>query len=55
MKILACNLCGGELDIIGNDKAITKKVKCLKCGFTNANNVDYKKIEPEIVIIRKRT
>jgi len=54
MKILACNICEGELEVIGNDKAIHKKIKCLKCGFTNIGTSDSKRIEPEIVIIRKR-
>ena len=53
MKILSCNLCDGELDIINNDKSILKKVKCLKCGFTNSNSEPIKK-EPEIFVIRKK-
>lgn len=50
MLLLKCKLCAGEVDFIGNDKSIFKKVKCNKCGFTNENTIP--KI-PEIIIIRK--
>jgi hypothetical protein len=51
MKLLGCNLCGGELEIINNDDSINKKVKCIKCNFTNVA----KPVEPEVVFIRKRS
>lgn len=53
MKLLKCKLCSGEMEIIGNENAVHKKVKCLnpKCGFTN----ETKQKEPEIIIYRKRT
>jgi hypothetical protein len=50
MKLLKCKLCSGEVDIIGNEKAINKKIKCKKCGFSNENESKF----PEVVIIRKR-
>lgn len=53
MKLLKCKLCRGEMDIIGNERSINKKVKCTKCGFTNADDPDKK--EPEVFILRKRS
>jgi len=50
MKFLKCKICLGEVDIIGNERAINKKIKCRKCGFTN--QVEAR--GPEVVIIRKR-
>lgn len=50
MKLLKCKLCSGEVDIIGNEKAINKKIKCKKCGFTNESESKF----PEVLIIRKR-
>ena len=50
MKLLRCKLCRGEVDIIGNEKAIQKKIKCRKCGFTN----DDQKSVTEIIVIKKR-
>lgn len=52
MKLLKCRVCDGEMEIVGNERAINKKVKCLKCGFTNANEAVRK--EPEIVVLKKR-
>lgn len=52
MKLLKCKFCSGEMDIIGNEHAINKKVKCRKCGFSNLNEPDRK--EPEVMVIRKR-
>jgi len=52
MKLLKCKFCAGEMDIIGNEHAINKKVKCRKCNFTNLNDAERK--EPEILIMRKR-
>ena len=50
MKFLKCKVCGGEVDVVGNERAVHKKIKCRKCGFTN--QVETK--GPEVVIIRKR-
>jgi len=50
MKLLKCKFCAGEIDIIGNEKAISKKIKCRKCGFTNMDEQKF----PEILVIRKR-
>lgn len=50
MKLLRCKLCSGEVDFIGNERTINKKIKCKKCGYTN--ETEYK--VPEIVIIKKR-
>ncbi len=52
MKLLRCKYCRGEIDIVGNEHSINKKVKCQQCNFTNADVVDHK--EPEVVIIKKR-
>jgi uncharacterized Zn finger protein len=52
MKLLRCKLCRGELDIVGGERSINKKVRCRQCGYTNANEPDKK--GPEVVIIRKR-
>lgn len=51
MKLLKCKLCAGEIDIIGNEKSINKKIKCQKCGF---NNIELESKLPEVLIIRKR-
>lgn len=53
MKILKCIICDGEVDILNEDTCSNKKVKCRKCGFTNANIKEKK--EPEIFIIRKQS
>jgi len=50
MKLLKCKLCMGEMDFISSEHAINRKVKCLKCGYTNENE----RTGPEVVIIRKR-
>lgn len=49
MKILKCKFCKGEAEIVGTDKSIHKKIKCLKCGFTN----ETEKKNTEVVIIRR--
>jgi len=41
----------GEADIVGNERAINKKIKCSKCGFTNEPPENK---GPEVIIIRKR-
>lgn len=51
MNIIRCLICKGELEIVGNFKAIEKKVKCKKCNFTNAAAEK----EPEVVVIRRKT
>lgn len=50
MKLLKCKVCNGEIDIIGNERAVNKKTKCHKCGFSTDNE----KKEPEVFIIKKR-
>lgn len=55
MKLLKCKLCAGEMDIVGNERSINKKVKCRQCGYSNENENDYGRKGPEVVIIRKRT
>lgn len=41
------------MEIIGNERAINKKVKCLKCGFTNTNESERK--VTEVVFIKRRS
>lgn len=50
MKLLRCKICDGEVDIIDNEHAVNKKIKCTKCGFNNL--VDREK--KPIIIMRKR-
>jgi hypothetical protein len=52
MKLLQCKLCRGEIDIIGGEHAVNKKVRCRSCGYSNVDAPDKK--GPEIVVIRKR-
>ena len=51
MILLKCKLCDGEVDILNNDRAINKKIKCKKCGFTNA---DAPQKGPEVIVMRRR-
>jgi len=51
MKLLKCKLCGGEVDIVGNERAVNKKVKCNQCGF---NNLDEQEKKPPVIILKKR-
>lgn len=51
MKFLLCKICMGECDIVANERAINKKIKCTKCGFTN----NTEKKQPEIVVLKKRS
>lgn len=44
-------MCRGEAEIIGGDRSIYKKIKCTKCGYTNAG--DLPKKSAEVVIIRR--
>ena len=53
MKLLKCKLCSGEMDIVGGEHSINKKVKCRNCGYSNENEQERPK-GPEVVIIRKR-
>lgn len=53
MKLLRCLFCRGEMDIIGGERAINKKVKCRQCGYSNENEQPRKM--PEVVVIRKRS
>jgi len=50
MKILKCALCYGEVDVVGGERSINKKIKCQKCGFSNQEE----KPHPEVMVIRKR-
>lgn len=50
MKLLKCLLCNGEADIIGNEFAVNKIIRCQRCGYSN----NTPKKEPEVVIIKKR-
>jgi hypothetical protein len=52
MKLLKCKLCHGEVDIIGNFRGVTKKIKCLNCKYSNSS--DKEKILPEVVVIKKK-
>lgn len=52
MKLLKCKLCRGEVNIIGNERAVNKKIKCSKCGFSNEKEAET--AGPEVVIIRRR-
>ena len=52
MKLLRCKLCHGEMDIIGGEHAINKKVRCRDCGFSNVDAPAKK--EPEVIVMRKR-
>lgn len=51
MELLKCKYCRGEVDIVANEYAINKKVKCRQCGFSNLDTV---KKDPEVLIIKKR-
>jgi len=51
MKLLRCKLCSGEIDIINNNRAINKKVKCRKCGFSNLKEKEAEK-PTEVVVIK---
>lgn len=49
MKLLKCIICNGEIDIIGNERAVSKKTKCRKCGLTSHEE----KVAPEVIIRRR--
>ena len=52
MILLKCKLCAGEVEIVGNDRSVNKKIKCLKCGFTNLDTMSK---GPEIIVMRRRS
>ena len=52
MKLLRCKLCRGEVDVIGAERPINKKIKCTQCGYNNL--AEPEKSGPEIIIVRKR-
>lgn len=51
MKLLKCKICMGEVDLVGDEHTVNRKVKCRKCGFTNDAPENK---GPEVVVIRKR-
>lgn len=51
MKFLRCKICSGELDVVGNELSISKKVKCNCCGYTNESPSRHRAF-PEISYIR---
>lgn len=53
MKLLRCKFCRGEMDIVGGERSVNKKVRCRQCGYNNENEPERKM--PEVVVIRKRT
>lgn len=53
MKLLKCKLCNGETDLVGNERSVERKVKCQKCGFTNAN-VEKMSSGPEVIVMNRR-
>lgn len=50
MRLLKCKLCAGEIDIVGNEHSIFKKIKCKYCGFANNDEKKY----PEVIVIKKK-
>jgi hypothetical protein len=52
MKLLKCIICKHEVDIIGNPRAVHKKIKCHNHKCLLSNNVETK--GPEVFVIRKR-
>ena len=56
MKLLTCVFCDGEVDIIDNEKMFLKKIRCRKCGFTNADSKNNKTEvnKAEVIVIKKR-
>lgn len=53
MKLLKCKICLGEVDLVGNERSIERKVKCHKCGFTNVN-VEKVSSSPEVIVMNRR-
>jgi hypothetical protein len=41
----------GEVDIVGNDRSINRKVECRKCNHTT---VEPERKGPEVVILKRR-
>jgi hypothetical protein len=55
MKLLKCLLCREEMEIVGNERSVNKKVRCLGCGYTNVGEiVSDSRRGPEVVIMHKR-
>lgn len=54
MKFLRCKYCRGEVDLIGPEKTINRKIRCTKCGYTNEQEAVEQK-GPEVVIIRRKS
>ena len=52
MKLLKCKICKGEIEIIGSEHSINKKIKCTKCGFNNLK--EPQNVMPEVIVVRKR-
>lgn len=53
MKFLRCKICMGEVDIIGNEHSINKKIKCRICEYSNSESISNK--GTEVIIIRKKS
>lgn len=51
MKLLKCKICMGEVDIVGNDRSINRKVQCHKCNHTTS---EPERKGPEVVILKRR-
>lgn len=51
MKLLRCKVCSGEVEIVGNERAVLKKIKCTKCGFNNLEEEDKK----PVIIMKRRS
>jgi ribosomal protein S27E len=49
MKILKCKVCDSEVDVIGNDSSVKRKIKCSRCDKDIVETTG-----PEIIIVRKR-
>ncbi len=49
MKFLKCKICLGEVDLISNDRASHKKIKCRKCGFSNSETANEKITEVFVI------
>lgn len=51
MKLLKCKVCSGEVNIVGNERAVKKKIQCTQCGF---NNLEDQEKKPIIIMKRRR-
>lgn len=50
MKLLRCKLCSGEVEIIGGEHSVNKKIRCTECQYSNQTESK----EPEIFYIKKK-